>query len=111
VDQAIRYAETRRCRSQLLLAYFGETESTPCGICDVCTGRNASDVPADVFAVLESKIIAVLQQEKMPPEEVTKAFPPRQKDQVITVVGYLLDEGILETDETGMLFVPAPGRR
>ncbi len=110
VDQAIRYAETRRCRSQLLLAYFGETESAPCGICDVCTGRNASDVPADVFAVLESKIIAVLQQEKMPLEGVLKIFPQRQKDQVTAVIGYLLDEEILKTDDAGRLFVPVRGQ-
>lgn len=37
IDAMITYA-TREgvCRSQLLLHYFGETESEPCGMCDVC---------------------------------------------------------------------------
>ena len=33
----VEYAEqTRFCRSQVLLAYFGETDSSTCGKCDVC---------------------------------------------------------------------------
>ena len=29
------------CRSSYLLEYFGQSESTPCGTCDVCRARNA----------------------------------------------------------------------
>ena len=33
----LEYAsQTQFCRSQLLLSYFGETDSEPCGQCDVC---------------------------------------------------------------------------
>lgn len=33
----VAYAENQQfCRSQLLLAYFGETDAPPCGTCDVC---------------------------------------------------------------------------
>lgn len=36
----IEYAEQNRfCRSQILLSYFGETDSEPCGKCDVCRNR------------------------------------------------------------------------
>jgi ATP-dependent DNA helicase RecQ len=30
------YAETRRCRPDFLLAYFGEEQEEPCGACDNC---------------------------------------------------------------------------
>lgn len=30
------YVRSDQCRSQQLLAYFGEQQETPCGICDVC---------------------------------------------------------------------------
>ena len=34
--------EEETCRSRMLLAYFGETESTPCGACDVCLRKHPS---------------------------------------------------------------------
>jgi len=37
IDAVIDYAtRTTKCRSQMLLEYFGETDSAPCGNCDVC---------------------------------------------------------------------------
>jgi ATP-dependent DNA helicase RecQ len=30
--------DDRRCRQEQILAYFGESESAPCGTCDVCRG-------------------------------------------------------------------------
>ncbi|MBR1809223.1 MAG: RecQ family ATP-dependent DNA helicase [Paludibacteraceae bacterium] len=39
----LEYASQKQfCRSQLLLSYFGETDSQPCGQCDVCR-KNAVD--------------------------------------------------------------------
>jgi len=35
------YAETRRCRRQFLLGYFGEDLPEPCGNCDTCEGGSA----------------------------------------------------------------------
>ena len=35
-------SETDTCRSQYLLAYFGQDASKPCGTCDVCRAGNAS---------------------------------------------------------------------
>ncbi|MCL2290038.1 MAG: RecQ family ATP-dependent DNA helicase [Bacteroidetes bacterium] len=37
LDSVFHFVENvQTCRSQLLLAYFGETKSEPCGNCDVC---------------------------------------------------------------------------
>ena len=41
IDAVIHYASSgHKCRSQLLLEYFGEKESVRCGKCDVCLERN-----------------------------------------------------------------------
>lgn len=36
LDALLGYAETARCRRQVLLDYFGETLAEPCGNCDTC---------------------------------------------------------------------------
>lgn len=36
LEQVQRYAETRSCRREFLLRYFGDDFSGPCGNCDVC---------------------------------------------------------------------------
>jgi ATP-dependent DNA helicase RecQ len=43
------YAETRRCRRQVLLGYFGQELDEPCGACDTCAAGTAAedDAPAD----------------------------------------------------------------
>ena len=35
-------SETTECRSRYLLRYFGQTETTDCGTCDICRARRAS---------------------------------------------------------------------
>ncbi len=38
----VEYAhQTRLCREQVLLSYFGETNAVPCGHCDVCRGKDS----------------------------------------------------------------------
>ncbi len=103
VERAIHYAETRQCRSQLLLSYFDEPESRRCGICDVCTGRNKSEVSTNTFEAYERKIKEVLLKEALPPEEVLKAFALKRHEMVAKVMGYLLDERKMLLQEDGTL--------
>ncbi len=39
MEAMLGFCETLRCRRQVLLAYFGEQLSTPCGFCDICSGQ------------------------------------------------------------------------
>jgi ATP-dependent DNA helicase RecQ len=38
LDSMLGYAESVRCRRQVLLEFFGETLPEPCGNCDICGG-------------------------------------------------------------------------
>ena len=103
IERAIHYAETRQCRSQLLLAYFDEPDSRRCGICDVCTGRNKSEITTDNFEAYERKIKEILRKEPLPPEEILKAFALKRQEMVAKVMGYLLDEKKLTLNKEGNL--------
>ncbi|MFJ6002889.1 RecQ family ATP-dependent DNA helicase [Arthrobacter sp. NPDC092385] len=68
IEMARRYAETKGCRRQFLLSYFGEELQEPCGNCDNCaregsttgapepagvTVADAGDLPFDVDSEVE----------------------------------------------------------
>lgn len=103
VQSAIHFAETRQCRSQLLLQYFGEKDSQPCGICDVCTGRNKSDISVDNFEAYEKKIREVLRREALTVPEILQAFAPKRHELVAQVLQYLLSEGKFWADADGKI--------
>jgi ATP-dependent DNA helicase RecQ len=42
VEMARRYAETKGCRRQFLLSYFGEELPEPCGNCDACARQEST---------------------------------------------------------------------
>lgn len=103
IASAIAYAENRKCRSQQLLRYFDEPDSKPCGICDVCTGRNKSEVNTNEFESYEHKIRQVLGKESLSIEEVLSGFAQKRHEQVARVLEYLLDEGLLVQDDQGLV--------
>ncbi|MFN0034895.1 MAG: ATP-dependent DNA helicase RecQ [Saprospiraceae bacterium] len=103
MERAIQFAETRQCRSQQLLAYFGEPDSKRCGICDVCTGRNKTDLPAATFEVYEKKIREVLRLERLTFEETLQAFAPQRQGAVTQVLNYMLDEKKLVVGADGKI--------
>jgi ATP-dependent DNA helicase RecQ len=45
VEMMRGYAETRDCRRQYLLGYFGELLDEPCGNCDTCSAGTAGEQP------------------------------------------------------------------
>ena len=61
IDAIVHYASSgHKCRSQLLLQYFGEMESVRCGKCDVCLGRNELNVSKYEFDTVSEQIKKVL---------------------------------------------------
>ena len=57
IEAIIHYASSgHKCRSQLLLQYFGETESVRCGKCDVCMERNELGVSKFEFDTISQQI-------------------------------------------------------
>ncbi|MEU4558117.1 RecQ family ATP-dependent DNA helicase [Actinoplanes sp. NPDC023936] len=45
-DMMRAFAQSRQCRTETLLAYFGEEQKRPCGHCDNCADGSAAEVDA-----------------------------------------------------------------
>lgn len=62
IEAVIHYAtSTTKCRSQVLLEYFGETDSAPCGNCDVCKSLEFLGLTTFEFAKISERVKKLLE--------------------------------------------------
>ena len=98
LEKMIDYAESKnRCRSVILLDYFGE-ESDRCGTCDVCRERNELDLSKYEFDIILEEIKSIL-AEKNPDSEELVMMISYPEEKVIKVIRWLLDHNKLIQDK------------
>ena len=80
------------CRSQLLLQYFGEWDSTPCGECDVCRRNHIQRIRNKHFELI-SKEIKDLQQQGMAQKEILAELSKKYEEpQIVMVMRWIADQ-------------------
>ncbi len=96
---------SNKCRSTMLLAYFGEVVSHRCGHCDVCLERNKAEVSAYEFDLVLKEIKPWLQTKSMTVKEILSEIPAALNEgKVLKVLQWLIDNGKVETlEEEGRL--------
>lgn len=98
LEKMIDYAESgNRCRSVMLLDYFGE-EADRCGTCDVCRERNELDLSKYEFDIILEEIKSIL-AEKNPDSEELVNMISHPEDKVIKVIRWLLDHNKIIPDK------------
>jgi ATP-dependent DNA helicase RecQ len=100
IESMIRYAVSEnQCRSQALLAYFGECNTRRCGKCDVCIERNKISLNEMEFDNILSRIKPLLKSGSHPMDELVSAAEPIPEDKVIRAVQWLVDNGKIIIDK------------
>ncbi|MBA4409446.1 MAG: ATP-dependent DNA helicase RecQ [Bacteroidota bacterium] len=90
IDSMIHYASSgHKCRSQLLLQYFGETESVRCGKCDVCMERNELNVSKYEFDTISDQIKKLLLEPCFYEELIARI--EGKPDNTVKIVRWLLE--------------------
>lgn len=98
------YVQTRnKCRSMMLLAYFGEEVSHRCGQCDVCLERNKVDVSTYEFDLVLKEVKPLLQNQPMSSKELLAVIPTTiTEGKVLKVLQWLVDNGKVELLDDGL---------
>ena len=92
LESVLQYVNNKNsCKSQLLLAYFGEKEAKPCGICSYCISKSK---PKSDVALVTQSILENLKSADLNSREIEKAVPFATKD-IIFALQLLLDNGII----------------
>ena len=102
-ENMLHYAEQQtECRSVVLQRYFGDTEASACGTCDVCLAtkrREKSDGKA-----LSDSILRLLSREPMNVKELCRELK-HSPEKVIAAVDKLKADGKISAQISGKLII------
>ncbi len=106
IEAMTEYAETEdKCRSRMLLLYFGEKNEHNCGQCDVCLSSHSSGIKQGVFDEISRAIEEALKKKDMTTSALMEKLESYDKENVTKVLSYLLAEEIIH-QKNGMLSLP-----
>ncbi|MEX0985976.1 MAG: ATP-dependent DNA helicase RecQ [Bacteroidales bacterium] len=95
ITELLKYAKTDTiCRSQFLLAYFGEKNAGRCGQCDVCIGNRTKKLSASEFKTISREIVDFLGENASDMTTVAKNLN-RDEMVIAEVMEKILEEGII----------------
>ncbi len=104
IEYVINYASSdNKCRSQLLLSYFGETDSYRCGNCDVCKRRNELGLSKYEFDIILEEIKKILKNENVMLNDLVAKIKYKS-NKVIMVIQWLLDNDKIKYDKNHKLY-------
>ena len=84
------------CRSKQLLQYFGEENTTACGMCSVCT-KSKGTISAKEKKVISEKIKIQLEEGPQTSRELSEKLIFAETD-IVSVLRLLLDQGSIQLD-------------
>ena len=101
-QRVLEYIESQSvCRSKLLINYFGEKKTTPCGCCDVCLAKSDSGLTNRDFELIREALLK--EAETMPIAINTLAETlPFPQEKILIAVRYLTEHDerfLLENNE------------
>ncbi|MCS6821969.1 MAG: RecQ family ATP-dependent DNA helicase [Microscillaceae bacterium] len=97
---------TTRCRTQLILDYFGEISYKACGICDTCLTKKRNNEPLEYdFEALRIQIKDFLQDNPLNITDLANLFPLSQESEFIQVIRSMVETNELVYLKNGKIAV------
>ncbi|TWJ04780.1 ATP-dependent DNA helicase RecQ [Mucilaginibacter frigoritolerans] len=93
MEAVFAYATHKKCRSQMLLAYFDELNAEKCGICDICLEEKRQKNSSEIFDDITNEIVQLLNTSSLDlPTLVISTNIGTEKEKIDTI-RVLLDAG------------------
>ena len=108
MDAVLNYTEsTHKCRSQLLLAYLGEIETSSCGQCDICLEQKRKVLYFDEFDTISIQIKQLLSLHPMELKMLVNSITNMHEDKIIHTIQWMIDNDQLLYNEQNLLCLPS----
>lgn len=103
-DAILNYInEAKKCRSLLLLEYFGEYNSQKCKICNNCLKNYRIELKEHELLKVKEEIKNILAKEPMTLTSLMKSIKSTNEDKAIKIIQWLIDSKSLFTTEDNRL--------
>ncbi len=103
IQAMIAYADSEdKCRSRMLLHYFGEQNSHNCGVCDVCLQRHSSGLRQSEFDDIATEIRRQLASGPLFPDELRRRIDA-PSDRFRQVLAFLLEQELIRREDSRIM--------
>lgn len=107
VQSVLHYAQEENvCRSQILLAYFGDKDTKPCGKCDVCLKKKNTELSQDEFEMLQTQILTLIEKsdDLLSTNQIIRKIDAKEF-KTIKTIRFLLDNKTIYEDDQMKLHI------
>lgn len=99
IKSVLDYAqEENNCRNQILLTYFGEKESKPCGKCDICLKKKETQLTDEDFETIRQIVHQALSTEELTINALVRKIPFKEP-KALQLIRFMLDNAQIEENE------------
>ena len=102
IESVIRFTQNQDfCRSQILLKYFGETDTKHCGHCDVCLSLNSQEVDESTFESVSKRLLELTESGSFSINALENEIRTVSNKKLLRIVQIMLDNNLISYSKDG----------
>jgi ATP-dependent DNA helicase RecQ len=86
------------CRSRMLVSYFGEKETTDCGVCDICLMKRRKAINEKKSVEIEKGILRILKEGSLSITGIVVRLNQFKENDVLAILRWLIEEGRVQNE-------------